>query len=184
MKEFYFPPLVWEKIISSFPPLCTEERKIWDALRQYYITKSQYNVGDRRKRDSLISFRHKRLKNGSLSLFKYKATRFPYTRSRGLRASLEVERCWFLRKGFTETENHWEYWEEDSNLQWYCVVRIRKGMLHAIHSCQKWFLNQEDPLRPRRRRYYRTQRGRSRVQFGRYQHGYICYYNRNYGDFV
>jgi len=185
MIQWYFPPLVKERIMSYFPPVPSEARKVWDALKKFYIQKSregEYRPGQKRPRISIVSFRNKRLKTGRRSLFKYACTSFPFSRKRGQAASLEVERYWFLLKGFVETDRYWEYWEEYTPKEYRLSLQIRKGILHAIHSNQSWYWE----TKSNKKRYYRDCRRRRRVTYTRwnYRNVHLYPYNRNRGDFV
>ena len=175
MRSYYFPPLVKEKIMSHFAPYQTEERQVWEALSKWYITASKND----QTRFSLRSFRTKHLKRGGMGLYKYTYTRFPHSRRReGMGGSMEAERYWFLLKGFSESDRYWEFWDSRGDV---CTLRIRKGILHAIHSEFAWF-------RPNggRRLWYRDCRGRRRASFARwhYKTRNLCAFHRDRGDFV
>ena len=174
MKTFWFPNLVKEKIMSHFGPVKTEERKVWEALTKWYVRASTMG---RQHRFTLVSFRTTHLKRGGLGLFKYNCTRFAFSRRRGMSGSMEAERYWFLTKGFSEAEGYWEYWNEDHT----CSLRIRKGILHAIHARRAWFFQDDG-----NRKWFRDCRGHRRVFFKQwhFRSRTMCSYNRNRGDFV
>ena len=116
----------------------TEQRKIFDALKDWYSKHALFVYSNRelrfKNRLSIIAGRINVLSNNKRSYFKPAFPRFGVSKKKGRAACREIEALWFRTKGFFEEGKQWIYTDEMGNI----IVRLDKGILEYIHCVVSW----------------------------------------------
>ena len=139
--NMYFCEDVWKEIMSYLPPVKSEPYKVYTALNRHY---KRGGSKKHPRRQDLITFTRDGNKRRKLSF-----CRLSMSNKRGWGGTRDAEALWFLQHGFESHRSCWEYYEKGS-----CVVRIEKGILHAIH-CQCSWYDRSRSREKTRKKYFR-----------------------------